>query len=146
MAGRSKRRGKSKFIMIEAYIFKCEAFRSLTCVERCLYAEMKWRYNGTNNGWIGFGCREAAEALGGISKSSAARAFQSLEEKGFIRRAQLSGFNMKNRTATEWRLTEHVCNRTGELATKEFLRWRAGTKKHSPTHGTYGPTHGTQVA
>ena len=34
-----------------------------------------------------------------------------------------SGFNVKNRAATEWRLTEYQCDVTGQLATKDFMRW-----------------------
>lgn len=146
MANRYKRQGKSKFLKTDAYVFKCAAYRALSCVERCLYDELKWRYNGTNNGRIGLGCREAAEALGGISKSSAARAFLALEAKGFICRSQLSGFNLKSRMATEWRLTEYSCDRTGVLPTKEFTRWRPEEKKNSPTTGTYSSNHGTRAA
>ena len=33
----------------------------------------------------------------------------------------------KDRRATEWRLAEHACDVTGELATKSFMRWTLGS-------------------
>ena len=51
-------------------------------------------------------------------------AFQELIELGFIRVSKPSGFSVKHRAATEYRLTEFTCDVTGELATKEFAKWK----------------------
>lgn len=123
MSGRMKRKGRTKFLMIEAYVFSSPAFRSLSTVERAAYLEIKWRYDGFNNGRIGVSCRELGEALN-VSKATASRAIDTLCERGFVEPVKRSTFNHKYRTATEWRLTEYACNVTGELPTKPFMRWR----------------------
>ena len=119
-----KRKGKSKYVQLDGYIMRSEAWASLTPNDKAAYLEYKWRYDGHNNGRIGLGCRELAEALKS-SKDTALRSQESLIEKGFIVKTKASGFSVKNRTATEWRLTEYACNLTGDLATKDFTRWTA---------------------
>src|SRR5437773_11628799 len=121
---RFKRKGKSKFLMIEGYIVRSPAWRTLTPNDKAAYLELKWRHDGLNNGRIGLGCRELAEALQS-SKDTARRSLESLMEKGFLAKAKPSGFNVKNRSATEWRLTEYPCDVSGHLATKDFMRWQS---------------------
>jgi DNA-binding MarR family transcriptional regulator len=123
MSNRLKRKGRAKFLMLDGYVFKSVAFRSLSTVERAAYLEFKWRFDGFNNGRIGLSCRELGDALG-TSKATASRAIQTLCDIGFIQPVKCSTFNQKYRLATEWRLTEYACNVTGELATKPFMRWR----------------------
>lgn len=164
---RFKRKGKSKFIMIEGYIMRSPAWSALTPNEKTAYLELKWRYDGLNNGRIGLGCRELAEALKS-SKNTAQRSLDRLVERGFIAKAKPSGFNVKNRMATEWRLTEYACDVSGHLATKDFTRWKPPEIKtqshqedtqshqrddaplqngknypHSPTTGTVRPIFNT---
>lgn len=138
MSSRHKRKGKSKFLMIEGYIIRSAAWQSLSPHDKAAYLELKWRYDGLNNGRIGLGNRELAEALQS-SKDTARRALESLMEKGFLAKAKPSGFNVKNRAATEWRLTEYTCNVTGELATKDFARWQA--EKNSQAHHEDAQAH-----
>ncbi|WLS07181.1 GntR family transcriptional regulator [Shinella sumterensis] len=121
MSSRYKRRGKSKFIMIEGYVKRSAAWRALSVTARAVYLELKWRYDGSNNGRIGLGERELATELH-IGKDTARRALQELVETGFAAKAKPSGFNVKHRAATEWRLTEYSCDVTGELPTKAFMR------------------------
>jgi DNA-binding MarR family transcriptional regulator len=127
MASKFKRKGKGKFIMIEAYVKRSAGWKALTPIERSAYIEVKWRYDGLNNGRIGLGCRELADELN-MGRDTAVRALNGLQEKGFIAKVKASAFNVKNRTATEWRLTEHKCDVTGEFATKDFLRWQPHEK------------------
>ncbi|WP_247872611.1 MarR family transcriptional regulator [Brucella sp. 2280] len=162
MANKYKRKGKSKFIMIEGYVKRSPAWKALTPIERSAYLEVKWRFDGMNNGRIGLGCRELADELG-MSRNTADRALDRLAEIGFIAKAKPSAFNVKNRSVTEWRLTEYRCDVTGELPTKDFMRWEPKEKTqshprdtqsrgwdcctknkgqntlHSVTHGTVGP-------
>lgn len=159
---RFKRKGKSKFIMLDGYVKRSAAWKALTPIEKVAYLEVKWRYDGLNNGRIGLGCRELADELG-MSRNTADRALVGLLAKGFTAKAKASAFNVKNRAATEWRLTEYNCDVTGELATKDFMRWQPAdfsqshprdTQSHprdtqrrkrgqimpdSPTHGTVTP-------
>jgi len=135
MSGKYKRKGKAKFLMIEGYVKRSDAWKALTPVERVAYLEIKWRYDGLNNGRIGLGCRELADDIN-MSRNSAARAFDGLQQKGFIVKAKASAFNIKNRMATEWRLTELKCDVTGELATKDFTRWTDQKKQQSHPRDT----------
>lgn len=139
MSSKWKRKGKSKFIQKERYLFLSPAYRSLNVVERCAYDEVKWRYDGMNNGAIGLGERELAGAIN-MSKDTARRALVGLQEKGFIAKVKQSGFNMKNRQATEWRLTEYSCDISGEPATKDFMKWKPEEKSTgAPTRHTGAP-------
>ena len=142
MASKFKRKGKGKFIMIEAYVKRSAGWKALTPIERSAYIEVKWRYDGLNNGRIGLGCRELADELN-MGRDTAVRALNGLQEKGFIAKVKASAFNVKNRTATEWRLTEHKCDVTGEFATKDF-KVAASRKNNSRTHRTHSPTQRTQ--
>ena len=131
--GRSKDEGGH--VRLYEWVLQTEAWRSLGCVERALYVEVSRRHrSGTreNNGRIGFSVREAAAALN-IGRSTAARAFQELQAKGFLRIGKLSGFNVKGRVSTEWRLTEFPNALTGELATKEFAIWTPDEKTTVPS-------------
>lgn len=118
-----KRKGCAKFLMLEGYLIRSAAWQHCTPNDKAIYLELKWRYDGLNNGRIGFGCREAGESIG-VSKDTAQRSLDSLEAKGFIVKKRASGFNMKSRLATEWLLTEYGCNVSRELPRKDFMRWQ----------------------
>jgi hypothetical protein len=123
MSSRHRRKSRGgKFVKLDEYVLRSPARRALTMMERCAYVELKRRYNGTNNGTLGLGCQELADNLG-VGRSAAANALAGLERKGFIARQRLSGFNVKNRAATEWRLTEHRNDVNGDLPSKEFMRF-----------------------
>ena len=105
-------------------MMRTAAWRDLDCVARCAYVELASRYAGpgSNNGRIPFSLREMAEALGS-SKATAMRAMARLQDHGFAVMTKQGAFRVKARTATEWRLTEFACDVTGEMATKDFMRW-----------------------
>ena len=123
--GRRKGRSKSlPFVKLEQWVMRCPAWRDLDPVARCLYLEIKIRFNGSNNGSIGFGCREAAEALG-VGPDTASRAFKSLEAHGFVQVTTRSTFNQK-RLTREWLLTELPDDRSeGAISSRDFMRWSA---------------------
>jgi DNA-binding MarR family transcriptional regulator len=138
VSSKFKRKGKQKFIMLDGYVKRSAAWKALTPVERNAYLEVKWRYDGSNNGRIGLGCRELADELG-MARNTANRALESLLEKGLIAKARASAFNVKNRAVTEWRLTEYACDVTGELPTKDFMRW--GLEKKPQSHAGDTQSH-----
>ena len=159
MTSKYRRKGQSKHIRIDGYVKRSDAWKSLSPVERCAYLEMKWRYNGYNNGFIGLGCRELAAEIG-MGRTTASQALEGLLAKGFVAKAKPSAFSVKNRAATEWRLTEYKDDATGELASKDFMRWRPEKKQQSvppvtqsapadtptrksPENGGHSPLHRT---
>lgn len=138
MANKYKRKGKAKFIMIEGYVKRSLAWKALTPIERNAYIEVKWRYDGMNNGRIGLGVRELAEELN-MGNDTASRSLKALVSHGFIVNTKASAFNVKNRAVAEWRLTEYKCDVTGELPTKEFMRWEP--KKKTQSHPSDTQSH-----
>lgn len=135
MTRRFKRKGGRKFVMLDAYLLNSSAWNSLNVHAKVAYIELKRRYDGFNNGSIGLSCRELAATLNS-SKDTAIRALDALAERGFIRKVRPSGFNIKNRRATEWRLTEYRCDVSGELPEKEFMRWmpeKKAQERHKDT-------------
>ena len=80
------------------------AWRSLSPNARCVWTQIMRRYNGNNNGDIPLACREASEYCN-ISKSTAARAFIELQDKGFIKVGIFAGFKNKHRVSTRWVIT-----------------------------------------
>jgi DNA-binding transcriptional MocR family regulator len=103
---------------------RTEAWRSLDCVARCAYVELKRRYAGpgSNNGRLPYSVREMAAALN-VSKATASRALKRLQERGFIIETKPGTFTYKVRHSTEWRLTECTCDVTGGLPTRSYESW-----------------------
>jgi DNA-binding MarR family transcriptional regulator len=88
MNRRANKTGRSKgslsdFVAIERYILRSAAWRSLSPVERAVYVEFAYHYNGTNNGLIRISTRMLADGLG-IGKATACRCIKVLAERGFI--------------------------------------------------------------
>jgi hypothetical protein len=140
--GRS--RGDVRHVRLYHWLLDSPAWKSLKPVERALYIELAQRFNGSNNGHIGLSVRDAGDALR-ISKNTAARAFMTLQKRGFVEVVRRGHFDRKQRHASEWRLTEHPCDVTGELATKAFMRW-GREEKTGPSRGTVGPSSGTAAS
>lgn len=125
--GRSIAEGR--FIKLDHWLFDSPAYRSLSAVERGLYAELKRCYTGYNNGELYLAVRDAAARLH-VGKSTAAEAFHKLEHRGFIRLNRLGAFNLKSDArrgmASTWILTEYEY--ADQLATKDFMRWSEKAK------------------
>jgi DNA-binding transcriptional regulator YhcF (GntR family) len=98
------------------------AYRDLNSVERSILSDKMKRYDGSNNGRIPYSVREAATELR-ISKDTARRAISRLQDQGFIVQITRGAFSLKQRHATEWRLTELNCDVTNSLPSKELMRW-----------------------
>ena len=115
-----------RFIQLFYFMLETEAWKDLDAVARSIYIELARRYNGSNNGCIGYSVRQAAEELK-ISKATAARALCSLQAHGFVVVEKRGAFHCKVRHASEYRLTIYDSNLTDDyakkLCTKEFTRW-----------------------
>lgn len=138
-----RKHGKSgpRRIQVYYWVMNTAAWQALTPIERCIYLEVKKRFNGVNNGEIGLGAREAGNAIN-VGRSTANRALKRLVALGFIEAAKLSGFNRKDRVATEWLLTEYKNDITGELAKKTFVNWRPYEKSTVPSQTPLVPPMG----
>jgi DNA-binding transcriptional MocR family regulator len=122
-----------RFVQIFHWEMDCAAYKDLSANARAIYDQIKRRYNGSNNGFITYSVREAARELK-IGNSTAKRAFDQLQDHGFIVAEQRGHFHWKInpngskiRPASEWRLTIYDDNRTADVrcqaASKEFMRW-----------------------
>ena len=121
------------FVMLFHWEMDCAAYKDLGANARAVYAAIKRRYNGSNNGFITYSIRQAAEELK-IGKSTSALAFDDLQSHGFIVVEQRGHFHWKInpngskiRPASEWRLTIYDNDRSSSPAstpaTKDFMRW-----------------------
>lgn len=153
--GRS--RGEAHHVRLYDWMMASAAWRHLDAFARAALIDIMARSYGYNNGKIPYSIRECAASLG-IGKSTAARALERLQDHGFIVPEVKGAFAWKVRHSTRWRLTEFPVSDTGELATKEFMRWqpgmnftvpvagpRKGQKKQKPVPvaGPYGTCSGT---
>jgi hypothetical protein len=71
---------------------------------QAILVDLARRHNGGNNGTIGYGCREAAQAAH-VSPNTAGRILDELQKDGVIRITREAAFNMKTGSATrEWEI------------------------------------------
>ena len=101
---KQKGRTSGRFAMIPFAIMDSDAFKALTSDSVNVYLRVLRRYNGSNNGYIPFSCREAAIECN-IGKMTAQRAFKQLEKVGLIECTVPSSFNSRKKLAREWALT-----------------------------------------
>jgi hypothetical protein len=140
-----KRRKDARHVRIYHYMSKTPAWKSLNGNERATYLLLSERYMGLNNGKIPYSVREIAIDLR-ICRDTAARCLKRLQERGFIVAMTKGAFSLKKRHATEWRLTEHVCNVSGHGPTSEYRDWRPEIQNTVPVVGPIGPRGRTNVA
>ena len=117
--------GGRDFIQLYHNVKRSRAYHDLSVYARCALFEVLERYTGINNGMIGLGCRELAEALN-CSRDTAAKALRELDDSGLAR--PLTAGVWRGKKATEWRLTFFRCDKTGELP---ILNWDPSSKSVS---------------
>src|SRR5262249_4681723 len=123
------------FVQLFHWMLDSPAWKDLDAKARAIYVELTKRYNGSNNGRIGYSARQAAQDLG-ISKDTAARTLRSLERHGFIVVEKRGAFHCKIRQGREYRLAclegEGGNKLGGKLGNKEFMRLVAEIQKTVP--------------
>jgi len=141
--------GKHPFVMLSHFAFDCPAYRTLKPGPRALLWEFIRKYNGANNGRIGFSQRDMSASINVADRETVAGYVRQLEERGFIEARKRGGFNVKvaDRRATEWLLSMFAL---GDVAaTKDFMRWRPaeidGTEKPAPKDGKTVPEGSAEV-
>jgi hypothetical protein len=132
---------ESRHVRLYHWFLKSEAWKSLSPNARALYVEIVTRYNGSNNGRIGFSVRDAADALH-VGKNTASAALKELQERCFLVVTKRSAFSLKTKMATEWRLTEFPCDITNAVASREFMRWSPEKQNTVPNTGPTVPVTG----
>jgi hypothetical protein len=158
--------GGGRYVRLDHYLLKTAAWQNLDATARAIYIELKFRYNGSNNGRIRFGIREAAASLR-IGKSTAARALAALKQNGFIIAGIEGKFDRKSRHSSEWLLTEYPADtdidiphlgikiRAYDPARKDFARPSPANNSQQtvpvvgltgPVVGPIGPRSGTVTA
>jgi DNA-binding transcriptional MocR family regulator len=120
---KQEKRKADRHIRLYHWLMRSPAWKSLSGQSRALYAELAKYYNGRNNGKIGYSIRQAAEDLQ-VAEGTASRHLRILTERGFIEPMKKGAFSLKERHATEWRMTEFICDVTGQPPTKDFMRWQ----------------------
>lgn len=120
----SKRDKGPRHVRICHYMMATPAWKSLGGIPRAIYLDMAARYrgHGSNNGRIGYSVRCAADELG-IGVATAKRGLDQLQDHGFIVCTKRGAFSLKQRHASEWRLTEFPSDISTDMATKEFMTW-----------------------
>lgn len=120
---KSNSKGRStlggKHIRIDKYIKESLAWGSLSPEAKALYFEIKYLFNGHNNGCIGLSLKKAGE-LSNMRRKRVEKAFDDLLQKGFIKRTRQGLFHKG--LASEYALTEYELN--GKKATKDFMYWK----------------------
>ena len=136
---KQKGRASGRFAMIPFAILDSDAFRSLSADAVYVYLRILRRHNGSNNGYIPFGCREAAIECN-MGKMTAQRAFKQLEEVGLIECIVPSSFNSRKKLAREWAFT-HL----GIGDQPASRKWRNYKIKPSTKKKSYGINTDTHV-
>lgn len=93
--------------------------------EKAIFIAVAQRWDGFNNGQIGLGVRDTAAEVH-IAPNTATRAFNVLQERGFLELMRDSSFHQK-KLVREWRVTCFPVgpwNAPTSRATHDYQRWR----------------------
>jgi hypothetical protein len=126
--GRSK--GTGRFVQLHNYVLESAAWRSLTLPARCALVEILRVYNGANNGQLGMAVRYLAERLR-CGKTTASRALEELEQKGFIGVQKVGVFGRP--MGSEYYVTLYRNDVNFEPPSKPFMKWREASPVPSQT-------------
>lgn len=126
--GRS--RGEHQYAKVFYPFLQSDAYRSLSGAAGKVFWELRSRYNGSNNGQIRLSQQEAADLLR-MSKSTAGRAFDELEQKGFIIKTRQGMFH--KHLSSEYATTD--LSFRGMPASNDWREWQDASKpKTKPRH------------
>lgn len=127
---KGKRNFEGQYTALPYALLRSEAWRSLSGAAVKVFLELNTRFNGGNNGNLRLSMNEAAEALG-LGKATVQRAFQELQDKGFI--AQQRAGSWYHRKTHEWRLTTKptLTPEGRKTQTDDWKSWRKKTERGS---------------
>lgn len=130
----AKRKKGESFVKLTRFMLNHESWLNLSPAARCIYIEIRKRYNGSNNGEIHLSCRDAAQVVK-CGKSTATKLFRELMEHGYIKSAVKGKF--RHKWASTWILTNEEYN--GRHKTDEWVHWRQRGKTSVPQNGLTVP-------
>ena len=121
---KNKRDKGPRHVRLYHWMTTSRAWKSLGAIPRAIYADMASRYagHGSNNGKIVYSVRCATKELS-IGVATAKRGLDDLQDRGFIVATKRGAFSLKQRHASEWRLTEFPSDISTDMATKDFMTW-----------------------
>ena len=128
---RSKNRldKRDHFTVMTRVLMNTQAWKSLSSTAQALYPWIKLEWKGpkaNNNGKISLSVRQAADRLG-ISKDTAARAFQDLQAKGFLRVVTGASLGVSGMgKTTEYEITSITTPSKPLEASNDFKNWSKG--------------------
>ena len=132
---KQKKRGAGRFVQLHRWVMESEAWRTMKPGPRALFAEIKLRFNGRNNGRISMSQREASELLN-VSRNTVAGYFDDLVEHGFIRVTEEPHLGPEGHgRATRWAVEDEPMA-DGNPPGRAFLQSR---KKQNPCSKTEPP-------
>lgn len=102
------RSNTTRFARLDHGLLKSSAYRALSPNARSLLVELTMLYNGDNNGSLYLGVRDGAHRMGVADLTAATRAFDELQELGFIEMTVDSKFRSGSSGQSRarcWRLT-----------------------------------------
>lgn len=140
--GRDISSGSEHWTKLTREILDTPAWRALPSSAQALYPWLRFEWRGAqanNNGRLRLSVAQAATAMG-VNKDTAARAFHSLQEKGFLvvttpARLGISG----DAKGSEYELTEISLPGQGRPR-RLFVEWRAGHDYPVMKAGRHNPT------
>ena len=113
---------EGRFVRLRHDIMDSKAWLGLSTNARCIWLALAKRHNGLNNGDIPLSVREAAEHIRS-GKSTAARGFNELIDRRFIKVSQDASLTMKyGRRARRFTLTHESVN--NRKPTDDWKTWR----------------------
>ena len=134
---RKTKKISGRFVALPHVILNSPAWKELSADARCIFIELKQRYNGKNNGFIGLGYRDAAQAFKG-GKDTARTRLEELQAHGFVR--MINKGHRGNRHATEWLLTTERDDRNDHAASHDWKDYKG--KSPVPAQGHTVPIEG----
>ena len=102
--GKPHKRKEGQYIGLPHTMINHLSFKALKPDAVRILIEMHLGFHGVNNGKIGFSYQKAQECLHSGS-ARVKRAFDQLQEHGFLVCHAQSSFNMKTKKAREWEIT-----------------------------------------
>jgi hypothetical protein len=121
-----------RFFMLTFSMGRSLAWRSLSGAAVKVFIELRCHFNGHNNGVLFLSYGDASKHLH-LSRSTVKRAFDELQEKGFVRKTRQGARHC--RLASTWAVTDRPL-KEGEPPTYAWRRWQPAKNKTSvlPRH------------